>query len=148
MGRRAVVPTHLSIVPRLSPTTLLRSSRKSQRGLNDQAPPSNQQQLLHQLLLLSLLPQVIPPHRCHRTLLSSQIHQCHQHMRFLLTYTIAITSSCPGYGLAAITTCTQVILFVSTVISLFDIIGGGRLGTAVKKGFLVGGEDPEAEGSK
>jgi len=33
-------------------------------------------------------------------------------------------------------------------IPMFDIIGGGRLGTAVKKGFLVGGEDPEAEGSK
>ncbi|KAL5330200.1 hypothetical protein ACEPPN_003725 [Leptodophora sp. 'Broadleaf-Isolate-01'] len=33
-------------------------------------------------------------------------------------------------------------------IPMFDIIGGGRLGTAVKKGFLIGGEDPEAEGSK
>ncbi len=33
-------------------------------------------------------------------------------------------------------------------IPMFDIIGGGRLGTAVKKGFLVGGEDPNAEGQK
>ncbi|KAL2070345.1 hypothetical protein VTL71DRAFT_13371 [Oculimacula yallundae] len=32
-------------------------------------------------------------------------------------------------------------------IPMFDIIGGGRLGTAVKKGFLIGGEDPEAEGT-
>jgi tRNA-splicing endonuclease subunit Sen34 len=30
-------------------------------------------------------------------------------------------------------------------IPLLDLIGGGRLGTAVKKGFLIGGEDPEAE---
>ncbi|PBP20736.1 tRNA-splicing endonuclease subunit sen34 [Diplocarpon rosae] len=30
-------------------------------------------------------------------------------------------------------------------IPMFDIIGGGRLGTAVKKGFLVGGMDPDIE---
>ncbi|CAL3962622.1 unnamed protein product [Diplocarpon coronariae] len=33
-------------------------------------------------------------------------------------------------------------------IPMFDIIGGGRLGTAVKKGFLVGGVDPEMEEGK
>ncbi|KAF8861831.1 SEN34 subunit of tRNA-splicing endonuclease [Acephala macrosclerotiorum] len=30
-------------------------------------------------------------------------------------------------------------------IPMLDLIGGGRLGTAVKKGFLIGGEDTEAE---
>jgi tRNA-splicing endonuclease subunit Sen34 len=30
-------------------------------------------------------------------------------------------------------------------IPLLDLIGGGRLGTAVKKGFLIGGEDLDAE---
>jgi tRNA-splicing endonuclease subunit Sen34 len=29
--------------------------------------------------------------------------------------------------------------------SMIDIIGGGRLGTRVKKSFLIGGEDPEAK---
>ncbi|KAJ5042472.1 uncharacterized protein L3040_005017 [Drepanopeziza brunnea f. sp. 'multigermtubi'] len=33
-------------------------------------------------------------------------------------------------------------------IPLFDIIGGGRLGTAVKKGFLIGGVDPGMKESK
>lgn len=33
-------------------------------------------------------------------------------------------------------------------IPLFDIIGGGRLGTAVKKGFLIGGVDPAMEQGK
>lgn len=28
-------------------------------------------------------------------------------------------------------------------IRLLDIVGGGRLGTGVKKGFLIGGENPE-----
>lgn len=30
-------------------------------------------------------------------------------------------------------------------ISLLDLIGGGRLSTGVKKSFLIGGEDPEAD---
>jgi len=30
-------------------------------------------------------------------------------------------------------------------IPLLDLIGGGRLGTSVKKGFVIGGEDPDAE---
>lgn len=30
-------------------------------------------------------------------------------------------------------------------ISMLDLIGGGRLGTAVKKGFLIGAEDPEGK---
>ncbi len=30
-------------------------------------------------------------------------------------------------------------------ISMLDLIGGGRLGTAVKKGFLIGGKDPNTE---
>ncbi|CZR63178.1 related to tRNA splicing endonuclease gamma subunit [Phialocephala subalpina] len=30
-------------------------------------------------------------------------------------------------------------------IPMLDLIGGGRLGTAVKKGFLIGGEDTEAD---
>jgi tRNA-splicing endonuclease subunit Sen34 len=30
-------------------------------------------------------------------------------------------------------------------IPMLDLIGGGRLGTAVKKGYLIGGEDTEAE---
>jgi tRNA-splicing endonuclease subunit Sen34 len=30
-------------------------------------------------------------------------------------------------------------------IDLMDIVGGGRLGTGVKKGFLIGGEDPRGE---
>jgi tRNA-splicing endonuclease subunit Sen34 len=30
-------------------------------------------------------------------------------------------------------------------ISMIDVIGGGRLGTAVKKGFLIGGEDTDSE---
>lgn len=30
-------------------------------------------------------------------------------------------------------------------IPVFDIVGGGRLGTAVKKGFLIGGLDPESK---
>ncbi|CZT07161.1 hypothetical protein WAI453_010857 [Rhynchosporium graminicola] len=32
-------------------------------------------------------------------------------------------------------------------IPMFDIIGGGRLGTSVKKGFMMGGEVREAEGT-
>ncbi|RFU30163.1 hypothetical protein B7463_g6160, partial [Scytalidium lignicola] len=32
-------------------------------------------------------------------------------------------------------------------IPMLDLVGGGRLGTGVKKGFLIGGEDPDA-GSK
>jgi tRNA-splicing endonuclease subunit Sen34 len=30
-------------------------------------------------------------------------------------------------------------------IRMLDIVGGGRLGTGVKKGFLIGGEDPEKD---
>jgi tRNA-splicing endonuclease subunit Sen34 len=30
-------------------------------------------------------------------------------------------------------------------IPVLDLIGGGRLGTAVKKGFMIGAEDPEYE---
>jgi tRNA-splicing endonuclease subunit Sen34 len=30
-------------------------------------------------------------------------------------------------------------------IPLLDLIGGGRLGTAVKKGFLIGGKDTDEE---
>lgn len=30
-------------------------------------------------------------------------------------------------------------------IPVLDLIGGGRLGTAVKKGFLIGGEDPKSD---
>jgi tRNA-splicing endonuclease subunit Sen34 len=29
--------------------------------------------------------------------------------------------------------------------SMIDLIGGGRLGTRVKKGFLIGGKDADAE---
>jgi tRNA-splicing endonuclease subunit Sen34 len=28
---------------------------------------------------------------------------------------------------------------------LLDLVGGGRLGTGVKKGFLIGGEEPKEE---
>jgi tRNA-splicing endonuclease subunit Sen34 len=31
-------------------------------------------------------------------------------------------------------------------IAMLDLVGGGRLGTGVKKGFLIGGEDVESEG--
>lgn len=33
-------------------------------------------------------------------------------------------------------------------IDLLDIVGGGRLGTAVKKGYLLGGAERKADGSE